>query len=300
MPHNISDVAEPAVPTPSSAFPIDPNLETDTVSIQVKLCNLPPFHPVANKVLSLSSDPKVDLQKLSSLVETDPAFAAEVLFLANSSLFGFSSRLKVLRHAVAILGMDRIKALAVTVAMRAFLSTGNSMVAPCWRHSAASAMAAEEIAPLFEIAPERAYTICLMHDIGRLGLLKSYSADMSTVLKGEYDHTDDVLKAEREAVSVDHGVAGSWLVKYWELPDEFAGICAAHHEPLSLSDSPLLQTAKMACRVADALDYSVVKYKSPAPFANVVKLLPPQLQRKFPAEADLRRNIENRLRVLEA
>jgi HD-like signal output (HDOD) protein len=299
MPQRISDVAEP-VSSASPALPIDPNLQTDTVTIQVKLCNLPPFHPVANKVLCLSSDPKADLQKLSSLVETDPAFAAEVLFLANSSLFGFSSRLKVLRHAVAILGMDQIKALAVTVAMRAFLGTGNSLIAPCWRHSVASAMVAEEIAPLFEIAPERAYTICLMHDIGRLGLLKSYAADMSKVLKGEYDHMDDMLQAEREAVNVDHGLAGSWLVKYWELPEEFGGICAAHHEPLSLNDSPLLQTVKMACRVADALDYSAVKYKSPVPFANVVKLLPPQLQRKFPAEASLRGSVENRLRALEA
>jgi HD-like signal output (HDOD) protein len=299
MPHKISGVAEQDVRT-AAPPPVDPNLATDTVNIQVKLCNLPPFHPVANKVLSVSSDPKADIQKLSALVETDPAFAAEVLFLANSSLFGFSSRLKVLKHAVAILGMDRIKALAVTVAMRAFLSTGNSMVAPCWRHSAASAMVAEEIAPLFDISPERAYTVCLMHDVGRLGLLKSYPRDISQVLSDEYAHTDDLLAAERQAVNVDHGLAGSWLVKYWELPDEFATICAAHHEPLSVNDSPLLQTIKMACRVADALDYSAVRYKSPAAFANVVKLLPPQLQRKFPQEAELRKSIEDRLAALEA
>ena len=154
--------------------PIEPDFQTDSVTIPVKLCNLPPLNSIANQVLSLTADPEVDLRRLAFAMEADPAFAAEVLLLANSSLFGFTSRMSVLRHAIAVLGLDRIKALAVTVAMRAFLGQGNPLVRQCWRHSAACGVIAEEISPIFDVSGDQAYTTALMHDIGRLGLLKSY------------------------------------------------------------------------------------------------------------------------------
>jgi len=298
MPENLAGVAESEMG--SHTVPsLDPNLQTDTVAIQVKLCNLPPFHGIANQVLSLSADPDVDLRRLASVMEADPAFAAEVLFLANSSLFGFSSQMRVLRHAVAILGLDRIKALAVTVAMRAFLGMSGPMIRPCWRHSAATAIIAEQIASVFEISGERAYTVCLMHDVGRLGLIKSYTLDLARVLGAEYRDPEDLLLAEREAVCADHATAGSWLVKYWELPAEFGEICAAHHDPICLQDSPLLQTAKMACRVADVLGFAPVRYCSSAPFEQVVRLLPPHQQRKFPSEDELRKKIAERIQAFE-
>src|ERR1035438_3865831 len=85
------------------------NFQTDQVTIPVKLCNLPPFNAIATQVLSLTADPDIDLRQLSEVIEADPAFAADILFLANSSLFGFPSRMYILRHAISVLGWDRIK-----------------------------------------------------------------------------------------------------------------------------------------------------------------------------------------------
>src|SRR5689334_18626060 len=119
--------------------------QTHPVIIPPKLCNLPPLHSIANQVLALSADESLDLLKLASVIEGDPAFAAEILFLANSSLFGFPSKMHVLRHAVSVLGLDRIKALAVTVAMRAYLGHASPLIRQCWRHTAAAAVIAEEI-----------------------------------------------------------------------------------------------------------------------------------------------------------
>jgi len=110
--------------------------------------------------------------RLSSVIETDPALAAEVLFLANSPLFGFPSKMEVLPRAIAVLGLDRIQALAMTVAMRAFVSVGGPLVRQCWRHSAASAVIAERISSVFGVPGDQAYSAVLLHDIGRLGLVQ--------------------------------------------------------------------------------------------------------------------------------
>jgi HD-like signal output (HDOD) protein len=298
MPETVKGVAEPATLKPA-VFPVEQNFDTDTVTIPVKLTNLPPFHSVANQVLALSADPDIDLKRLAKVMLGDPAFAAEVLYLANSSLFGFASKMQVLHHAVAVLGLERIKALAITVAMRAFLGNGGPLIRQCWRHSVACAIVAEETSPIFDFSGDRAYTMGLMHDVGRLGLLKSYGKEISPVISAEYLGTEQVLEAERAAVNVDHGTAGAWLVKNWEFPGEFAEMCAHHHEEFSHADAPLLKVVKISCRLADALGYSAVRHHSPATYAAVLESLPPHLSRAFPMESELRMNVERRLNSFE-
>ena len=277
----------------------EPDFQTDTVTIPVKLCNLPPLNSIANQVLSLSADPDIDLRRLAFAMEADPAFAAEVLLLANSSLFGFTSRMSVLRHAIAVLGLDRIKALAVTVAMRAFLGQGHPLVLQCWRHSAACAVIAEEISPIFDVSGDHAYTTALMHDIGRLGLLKSYPREMAPVLEAQYSDAAAVLAAERTALNVDHGTAGAWLVTNWAYPPSFAEVCERHHAPLGPNDSPLLQVVKTACQMADAVDYCAVRYQ-PLLYPELLQRIPARFGRDvFPAEKELRNNLKARLAVFE-
>ena len=287
------------VAPPVRPVPTEQEFQTDTVTIPVKLCNLPPLNSIANQVLSLSADPDVDIRRLAFAMEADPAFAAEVLLLANSSLFGFTSRMSVLRHAIAVLGLDRIKALAVTVAMRAFLGQGGPLVRQCWRHSAACAVIAEEISPIFDVSGDHAYTTALMHDIGRLGLLKSYSREMTPVLESEYADVPAVLAAERAAINVDHGLAGAWLVKNWAYPPAFAEICEHHHAPLDPRDAPMLQVVKLACRMADSLDYAAVRADEPM-YPELLQRLPAPLRREmFPSEKELRTNLKARLAVFE-
>jgi len=298
MPETLKGVVETTIQKPAG-FLTEQDFATDTVTIPVKLTNLPPFHSVANQVLSLSADPDIDLQRLAKVMLGDPAFAAEVLFLANSSLFGFASKMQVLRHAVAVLGLERIKALAITVAMRAFLGNGGPLIRQCWRHSAACAVVAEEISPVFDFSGDRAYTMGLMHDVGRLGLVRSYAPDIGPVLSAEHNDTEEMLAAERAAVGVDHGMAGAWLVKKWEFPVEFAEMCARHHEPFGHADSPLLKVVKISCRLADALGYAAVHCHSPATYSDVVESLPTHLNRAFPMEAELRMNVERRLKSFE-
>ena len=274
--------------------------EGDGIEIPAKLCNLPPLHSIATQVLSLSADENMDLPKLASVIEADPAFAAEVLFLANSPLFGFPSKMHVLRHAVSVLGLDRIKALTMTVAMRAFLGQASPLVRQCWRHSAASAVIAEEISKNFDVPGDRAYTAALLHDIGRLGLLKSYAREVAPVLTAQYKEASDVLTAEHAVINVNHGEAGGWLVKTWAFPAAFAEICERHHDAMREHESELLQVVKAACRIADVLGYSAIRYRNVPAYADVISAMPECARRRnFPSEEELRANVEARLAAFE-
>lgn len=285
---------------PSESEP-EIDFETDVVTIKVKLCNLPPLNAIASQVLALTTDLDVNLSQISRVIEGDPAFAADILFLANSSLFGFPSRMYVLRHAIAVLGLDRIKALAVTVAMRGFIGKRNPLIHQCWRHSVASALVCEEISAIFDFSGDHAYTAGIMHDIGRLGLLKTYPKDMAPVLSGEHIDTQDVLRAEREALNVDHGRAGAWLISNWALPKEFAEICEHHHDITNANDSEILQLVKVACSIADAIGFPAVKCQQQASYAEATSPLRRLLGRKgVPQEEDLREHVSARLVAFES
>ena len=249
--------------------------------IPVKLGNLPPLNAIANQVLAATASPNVNLKQLAAVMEHDPAFAADALLIANSALFGFPARIQVLRHALAVLGTDRIKALAITVAMRSFMGQKGPQLHQCWQHSAACAVIARAVSPVFGITGDTAYTLALLHDVGRLGLLKSYPAEYSPVLASQFDDPDHVLRAERAVLRVDHGAAGAWLVNKWSFPASFAQVCEQHHEPLAAQDPELLQVIKFSCRAADAIGFAVTRYSVAPEYSEIVRSLPPHL----PADA---------------
>jgi HD-like signal output (HDOD) protein len=277
------------------------DFETDVVTIPVRLCNLPPFSAIASRALAMTTDSDVNLKQFSDLIGGDPAFTSDVLFLANSSLFGFPSRMYSLRHAVALLGLERIKSLAVTVAMRSFLGKPNSLVHQCWQHSVACAVVCEELSGIFDLPADCAYTAGIMHDIGRLGLLKTYPAEMTEVLSGQHLNMQAVLQAEREALAVDHACAGSWLIGHWALPKDFSEVCKHHHDAPNAHDSEILKLVKSGCRIADAIGFPSVKCQEQPSCLEATASLAVRLgrQSKFPAE-DLQRNVTARLAALES
>jgi len=276
------------------------DLPTDVVSIPVRLCNLPPFSAIASQVLALTADPDLDLKQISRVIEGDPAFAADILFLANSSLFGFPSRMRSLRHAIALLGLDRVKALGVTVAMRGFLGDRNPLVHRCWQHSVACALVCEELATISDFSPDQAYTAGIMHDIGRLGLLRTYGKEMTLVLNTQYANMREALRAEREALNADHALAGSWLVDNWSLPKDFAEICEHHHDAPNANDSAILQLVKIACQVADAIGFPAVRRRQQPSYREATSPLVRRLGPKVVPRAEvLRANVSARLAAFE-
>lgn len=267
------------------------------MEVPIKLCNLPPINAIANQVITLSANPEIDLRQIAKVMEGDPAFAADLLLLANSSLFGFRSRIHEVRHAIAVVGLERIKALAITAAMRGYLNKGGPMLPRCWQHSAACAIIAEELSKIFHVTGEVAYTLGLLHDIGRLGLLKSYPAEYSPLLSSSFQNVDEVQSAERALLRVDHGVAGAWMVRTWDFPAVFAQACQHHHEPISPSDSGLLQAVKVSCRLADAFGHAAINFTNLATYDEVLESLPPHLPRqRFPSGEALHSNVEARLK----
>ena len=72
----------------------------ETRGIPQKLCELPPFSRTATALLALSNDPDAQIKEITEVIEADPAFASDVLYLANSPLLGMRSILHTVSKVI--------------------------------------------------------------------------------------------------------------------------------------------------------------------------------------------------------
>jgi HD-like signal output (HDOD) protein len=189
---------------------------------------VPPFRQAAVQLLRAAGDPAVSMVQTVNLLRTDPVLTMGLLRVANSPLFAARQEITDVRQAVTYLGLDLVRSLAVTAAMRGLIGTRpNPLGLPFWRHSLATALTCRRMCGLAGIAPETAHTAGLLHDVGQLGLTHLFP-EYAQAVGGAVERGESLAEAEVRAFGIDHCQAGRWLVSRWGLPVELQIVTAAH------------------------------------------------------------------------
>src|ERR1700690_529502 len=76
--------------------------------------HLPPFSPVAMRLVQLLYRENVHIRNVSEFISAEPVFAARVLQIANSPLFSMERQVNTISHAVIVIGLERVKGIALT------------------------------------------------------------------------------------------------------------------------------------------------------------------------------------------
>ncbi len=268
----------------------------DRLDQNLVLANIPAFPPIVLRVLDLLSVEQPDTARLVAEISADPTLSAQVLRLANSPLFGVVQQVDSVQRAVFLLGLSRVQALIMAVAtsnyMRAALRT--EALDKCWRHTTATAMLSRELARATGQSLEHAYTLGLLHDIGRLGLLVAYPDAYNRILRAADRDSLSLLDQEKYLFGMDHCEAGRLLLAQWKLPQDFCLVVGRHHDPPLGEPFDWLTIGYVACQMADTLGYSVVTPLKPLAFGELRAMLPSTTQERFPAEPEPLVEIINR------
>ena len=232
-----------------------------TATVSDGLKRVPPFPPVAAKLISSLAQPEVDINEVARLINGDATFTARILQRVNSLEFGLITPVTNVRQAVALLGIDLTRQLILTYATAAYAKGAlrAQELRRCWQHTVATAVLADQIANACGEFTNVAFTAGIMHDIGRLGLLVAYPAEYERVIRNAAARCLDLLDFERDEFGMDHAEAGRVLAERWGLPPGLAQIAGRHHDPCEGTTLNLLSIVHVACRLADTLGYDVVK-----------------------------------------
>ena len=238
---------------------------------------LPPFPQVALQVLQLAHNENVQLHQLSDLISSDPAFASEVLTIANSLLYAPRFPTSSVMQAIAVLGANNLNGLCLTVGVRGYMGKALNLPAmrAIWRHNLACALIADQLASVGFLDRDVAFTCGVIHDIGRLALAVLRPKEYSLPLGAHSGTPGSILKAERELFGWDHCEAGRQLIADWMLPSQFEAIVADHHKPREKNSSwDMPNLINVCCRMADTAGFPAFPGCEATPFPDLLDELP--------------------------
>jgi putative nucleotidyltransferase with HDIG domain len=263
------------VRSPAQLLPDERDLAARRSGVIAKVCKLPPFAPAALRLLAISTDSASAVDDFEAAFSLDPALAANLLVTANSPLFAFRCHISSIRRAIALLGLDAVRSLALTVGMRTYISRSGTQeaVQSVWRHSVAAAVIAETLARHGGLPDVPVlYTAGLLHDIGRLALLSTEGARYAGILGRQHYDLEESLLLETLAFGCTHDDVGAFLCRSWGFPELLCDCVRFHHQAVAAHAGPLFGLVGLACRLADALELAEVHcaHRGTAPFSDLL------------------------------
>jgi len=229
-------------------------------SVFSRLSRLPALRPSTLRLLSISVDSDKAMSEFEGVFKSDPVLTADLLILANSPSFGVRATVHNIRHAIALLGMERIRSLAFAVAVKGYLRTGrwSDALQISWRHSIATAVIAESLGAAEQSSVPLLYTAGLMHDVGRLALFQVSAEKYGQVLSTDFANVQEYLNLEKLLFGCGHDDAGAFLAAAWGFPTTLCDCIRFHHWDVAVHAGQFFELVGVACRLADSLGYPEV------------------------------------------
>jgi HD-like signal output (HDOD) protein len=184
---------------------------------------------VAAKVVSLVSNPDAGLRQYADVIKTDPSLAGRLLRLANSAFFAQRQPVTNLDRACVLLGLERLKAVAMGFYLSRAASTGDAFARRIWGEGVYRACLASELSRQLcpGYAPE-AFCIGLMLDAGIPILCKSLGQPAQAIYTA-MESPAKQFKAEFDSLAFTHVDVAAVLARRWRLPDLLAKPIERHH-----------------------------------------------------------------------
>ena len=206
------------------------------VKLLEKIKEMPPLPQSVTQILEISKSTKSSAQDLAKVFERDPALAANILKIANSSFYGFSKKISTMTHAIVCLGLDTVKSIALTSSTQEMLN--NEIPAydlekgMLLQHSITCATCARIIAQRIGYKDcEEAYTAGLLLDIGKVILSRFAEDQFNQIIEKTKDNKTPFNIAEQEILGFDHPRIGGRVIKKWNLPPVLIEAVQYHHQP---------------------------------------------------------------------
>jgi putative nucleotidyltransferase with HDIG domain len=218
--------------------------------------SVPSMPALYEELMEELQHPDASAHRVGEIVAQDPGMTVKVLQLVNSAFFGLSRHVANPEQATALLGVDTMKALVLSIdVFSQFSDAPVEGLTPeaVQRHCSDTAELAKQIAVSEKAAGEvvdAALMAGFLHDVGKLILAQNLPEKYQEVIALTRDRNLPLCQAEREVLGATHAEVGAYLLGLWGLPNPIVEATAFHHDPSrSLNDSFSALTAVHAANV---------------------------------------------------
>lgn len=218
----------------------------------VQTVHWPVMPEVGQRLVHALDDEDTDAPQLCRILRADPALSATVLRMANSAMFGQSSRVDSLERAVAVVGLSQIRARALALCL--------SQMAPMpagldrqtfWRWSLRCAGYAQWLAQPCGVDAGQAWLSGVLLRLGELNLGHVQPLALPRIEARPCQPAERWAR-ERQLCGHDEAAITAELVLRWDFPTVLVDALRASTHPLGISPfSRLGACVHLAARLAD-------------------------------------------------
>lgn len=213
--------------------------------------DLPTIPVVAIKVMQLIESETATAEELAKIVASDPAVAARVLKISNSSFYGCRRQIQTISSAIVILGFSTLRSLVVAASLKQVYKPFGLTEKMLWEHSFAAGLAARIIANQTRAAnEEEAFLAGLFHDIGKIIMNTLDREKFQEVMQHCYNEGIAFEEAERSVYPFSHEEVGAYVIRKWNFPENLTTAILQHH---TLEFAPLDDPALVNLTAVTAL-----------------------------------------------
>ena len=197
-----------------------------------KFTEFPPLPAAVATLVSEINQPVPDVGRLELVISNEPSIAAKVLHTVNSSLFALDTHVVSVRHAITLLGLQQIRSMILSYALLENLPRAEGTLfdhKAFWTDSLLRALLARVFSRRFcKCDAELAFTATLVSDISLPVLFSIWSDYYEPVVVQWKEEPDRLSTLETDYFGWNHAQATSWLLHYWEFPEELVCVAGAH------------------------------------------------------------------------
>ncbi len=216
--------------------------------------------PTVTQILKLTSNPRVSTDAVVRTIKLDHAVALKIMKLANSSVFARGEPVSSVQRAVTRLGMEQVRQVVMNIGVmesfaNAALPEGMSLPG-FWEHAMAVGLIAAELAAENKaFDAETAFTLGLLHDVGRLVLAEQLPEKYAEAMVTAERSGLSLHEVEKRLLLDDHAEVMERLLRTWGMPRDLAEPIVLHHASMGTirRQSPSRMNESATLALADRL-----------------------------------------------
>ncbi|MDX2116538.1 MAG: HDOD domain-containing protein [Planctomycetota bacterium] len=194
--------------------------------------SVPTLPEVAVKVVQLVGNPNSSFRDFTEVVQTDQALTGRLLRTANSALFAQRAPVTQLQRAMVLLGLDRLKAMALGfhLSQAAAKDNGDDLFRRVWSLSLFRAWVAFRLTEFFDrrITGE-AFIVGLMLDAG-VPMMRKLAGEAYSKAVNHADLPAKQHLCELRELPFTHVDVIGALLRMWKIPPLLAKPIGLHHQ----------------------------------------------------------------------
>ncbi len=241
---------------------------TEAVRKITALAPTPEMFPLLTRLMR---DPAGDVEEVATIARHDMALTATLLQRSNSAARRGAEPVETVDEAILRLGMHAVLEVVLTLVSQSLYQIppeARLHLRGLWEHTLLTGVLTRELIRKTDIPRSTAYTAGLLHDIGKVFLMKADPGEYTRTLQKARIHHRACVDQEEADFGTHHASIGGEMLSKWKVPAPIVNAVAYHHHTdLANEESSLARAVETADTLAYVAGYGLGDYYTRCPNA---------------------------------